>query len=163
MADQPCTVDSPAVQAFLKLLRWLENYPRDDDGVYSAMFGGSSFSDTKTHPNTPNTRWGKTSTAAGAYQIVYGTWNAARRNGVVSDFTPTSQNKVAWWIITTSHAKDLVCGGEPTLRAAFSKLGSQWSSLPGAAQSQVSMEEANARYARYLANYSSTFERGAPR
>ena len=25
-----CTISDPKVQAFLKLLRWLENYPRDD-------------------------------------------------------------------------------------------------------------------------------------
>ena len=64
---------------------------------------------------------------------------------------PTSQDKVAWWIVGQSHAHDLVCAGRDRLDDAFTALSSQWSSLPGASQSQVSVTDAKARYDRYLA------------
>ena len=67
---QDCTADLPTSRAFLKLLRWLEHYPRDDDGVYWVTYGGGTFSDGKSHPNKRHTKWGHTSSAAGAYQIV---------------------------------------------------------------------------------------------
>ena len=153
--SKPCTADLPTSRAFLKLLRWLENHPRDDDGVYYVTYGGGTFSDASTHPNTPHKKWGHTSTAAGAYQIVFGTWNSAKRNGVAFDFMPTSQDKVAWWIIGQSHAQALVCGGAGKLDEAFAALSSQWSSLPGASQSQVSAPDAKARYATYLQAFSS--------
>ncbi len=50
----PCTADLPPCRALLKLLRWLENYPRDDDGVYYVTYGGGTFSDASSHPNTPH-------------------------------------------------------------------------------------------------------------
>ena len=158
MAPQPqaCTADLPTSKAFLKLLRWLENYPRDDEGVYWVTYGGDTFSDASSHPNTPHKRWGRTSTAAGAYQIVFGTWAAAKRNGVAFDFMPASQDEVAWWIIGQSHAQALVCGGEAQLDQAFTALSSQWSSLPGAAQSQVTVEAAKARYRQYLTSFTAT-------
>ncbi len=146
----PCTADLAPCGAFLKLLRWLENYPRDDDGVYYVTYGGGTFSDASSHPNTPHKKWGHTSTAAGAYQIVFGTWASAKRNGVAFDFMPASQDKVAWWIIGQSHAQALVCGGADRLDEAFAALSSQWSSLPGASQSQVSSAAAKARYGSYL-------------
>ena len=147
--SKPCTADLPTSGAFLKLLRWLENHPRDDDGVYYATYGGGTFSDASSHPNTPHKKWGHTSTAADAYQIVFGTRAAAKRNGIAFDFMPASQDKVVWWIIGQSHAQALVCSGAGKLDEAFAALSSQWSSLPGAAQSQVSAVDAKARYASY--------------
>ncbi len=73
---------SPPCRAFLKLLQWLENYPRDDDGVYYLTYGGGMFSDASSHPNTPPKKWGHISTAAGADRIVFGTWASAKRSGV---------------------------------------------------------------------------------
>ena len=155
-----CTADLPASKAFLTLLRWLENYPRDDDGVYWITYGGGTFSDASAHPNTPHKKWGHTSTAAGAYQIVFGTWAAAKRNGVAFDFMPASQDHVAWWIIGQSHAQALVCGGADRLDQAFTALSSQWSSLPGASQSQVSVGDAKRRYSQYLASFSAAAKPG---
>ena len=75
----------------------------------------------------------------------------ARRRSRIIAFMPTSQDKVAWWIVGQSHAHDLVCAGRDRLDDAFTALSSQWSSLPGASQSQVSVTDAKARYDRYLA------------
>jgi lysozyme len=149
-----CDPTSQNVRAFLKLLRWLENYPDDDDKVYYKLFGGATFTDTSKHPNqNKTTGWGKTSSAAGAYMILYGTWKEAYDNGVVTDFTPTSQDKLAWWKIGQRHAQVAVCGGRNTLLDAFSKLRAEWSSLPGASQSQVSQQAAMNRYELYLLQF----------
>ncbi len=90
--------------------------------------------------------------------IVNGTWTSAKRNGIVFDFMPDSQDKVAWWLIGQSRAQALVCAGFGKLEQAFAALGSQWASLPGASQSQVPIAEAKARYAMYLAQYSAKLE-----
>ena len=144
-----CAIDNVNSRAFLKLLRWLD-YPRDDDNVYYVTYGGSTFSDLTKHPNTPHTKWGRTSTAAGAYQIVVGTWLSAKRNGIANDFMPASQDKIAWWIIGQMHAQAAVCGGVDKLDDAYKALRSQWSSLPGAGQNQVSAAGAKSRYEQYV-------------
>jgi muramidase (phage lysozyme) len=61
------------VAAFLKPIRHAE-HKSDDDRVYFLLYGGQqSFVDTSKHPNKAITAWGQTSTAAGAYQILYST------------------------------------------------------------------------------------------
>ncbi len=146
-----CTISDPKVQAFLKLLRWLENYPRDD--VYNQMYGGLTFTDMSRHPNQLHTRWGKTSNAAGAYMALYSTWLEAVQKGVVSDYTPASQDTLAWWKIGKRHAQAAVCGGRGTLDEAFKLLRLEWSSLPGAGQNQVSVQAAKNRYETYLISF----------
>ncbi len=54
-----CNAGLPTSQAFLKMLRWLENYPRDDDAVYYATHGNGTFTDASSDPNTPHTQVGK--------------------------------------------------------------------------------------------------------
>ena len=114
------------------------------------MYGGMTFTDISRHPNQPHIRWGRKSTAAGAYMFLTGTWQEAVEAGVVSDFTPASQDTLAWWKIGQRHARPAVCGGRATLIVAFNLLRAEWSPLPGAAQSQVSMQGARDRYETYL-------------
>lgn len=151
---QSCDISNPNVKAFLKLLRWLENYPDDTDADYTRMFGGGKFSDMTKHPNVVNTKWGKSSTAAGAYMFVYGTWKEAKDKGVIKDFSDASQDQLAWWKIGQRHAQVAVCAGSPSLEKAFQILRPEWSSLPGASQNQVSAQEAGHRYDIYLSQFS---------
>jgi muramidase (phage lysozyme) len=144
------------VQAFLKLLRYCE-HRREDDGVYYVVYGGARFTDTKEHPHIivydkSDTAKKHPHTPAGAYQITFATWSSAKKLGVVSDFTPAQQDKLAVWIIAYQDALDDVKAGN--LEAAYAKLKGQWSSLPGASQSHVSAADAKARFDRYVAEYS---------
>jgi lysozyme len=134
------------IRAFLKLIRFFEHH-RDGDNVYYTLYGGGSFTDTTTHPNQPVTKWGRTSTAAGAYQILYGTWKEAKDKGIVADFTPESQDKLARWKLKTRGALELVKAGD--VEGAVPKLRNEWASLPGATQSAFNMEEAKQRFALY--------------
>jgi muramidase (phage lysozyme) len=143
------------VKAFLK--RYCE-HRKEDDGVYYVVYGGARFTDTKEHPHIVvydkrDKAKKHPHTPAGAYQITYSTWSGAKKLGVVSDFTPTQQDKLAVWIIATQGALGDVKAGN--LETAYTKLKAQWSSLPGAPQSHVSAADAKARFDRYVANYSS--------
>jgi len=102
MASPPvCDPGCQNVRAFLKLLRWAVNYPNDGDFVYYKLYGGKSFTDTSRHPNRAILTSGRPdpSTAAGAYMLTYPAWKAAQLKGIVADFTPASQDRLAWWRI----------------------------------------------------------------
>lgn len=91
-----CNLDSANVQAFLKLIRFAEHFPDTSDDFYDTLYGGGRFSGYDAHPNKAVSRWGHTSTAAGAYQILYTTWAEAKKQGIVIDFTPASQDQLAF-------------------------------------------------------------------
>ena len=114
MASPPvCDPGCQNVRAFLKLLRWAVNYPNDGDFVYYKLYGGKSFTDTSRHPNRAILTSGRPdpSTAAGAYMLTYPAWKAAQLKGIVADFTPASQDRLAWWRIGQRGAQLAVCGG----------------------------------------------------
>ena len=129
------------LRAFLQVIRWAEFYPngnQPDD--YYRMYGGDKFTDSSDHPRKAVTKWHKTSTAAGAYMILEDTWNRYDKLLNLPDFGPASQDKVAIEIIRQSHALELVRAGK--IEEAIAKLRSQWTSLPGAKQSRVTMKQA---------------------
>ncbi|MRR06240.1 MAG: hypothetical protein EG828_04750 [Deltaproteobacteria bacterium] len=140
------------VKAFLKLIRYAE-HKREDDEVYYLLFGGKEkFTDTAAHPDRKMKAWGTTSSAAGAYQILSNTWKGAKKEGIVSDFTPASQDKLARWKLTTRGALKFVEAGE--VEKAVAKLRNEWTSLPGASQSHMTMIEAKKRFQKYVKEYS---------
>lgn len=139
------------VKAFLKLIRYAE-HKREDDGVYFVIFGGGTFSDTSKHPNKLVTRWGKTSTAAGAYQILNGGWEEAKKLGIIMDFTPASQDKFALWKLKTRGALPFVEAGD--VEKAVARLRNEWTSMPGASQSDFKMADAKAKFQQYVGEYS---------
>lgn len=145
MAD--CSIDSPNVQAFLKLIRFAEHYPDDSDNFYDTLYGGGRFSGYTTHPNRAVTRWGHTSNAAGAYQILYSTWAEEHRRGVAIDFSPASQDAIAFDKLRSRGALAAVCDGD--LPTAFTLLRSEWTALPGASQTRMTMAAGTAAFTSY--------------
>lgn len=133
--------------AFLRLIRFAEHH-KDSDDVYFMLYGGRQrFTDTSRHPNRAVTAWGHTSTAAGAYQILYSTWKEAKDKGVVIDFSRQSQDKLAIARIRDRHALTFVQQGE--IANAIPLLRKEWTSLPGAMQSKMTMDEAQKLFAKY--------------
>ena len=140
------------VKALLKLIRYAE-HGREDDGVYFLLYGGKqTFTDIRKHPNKRIKAWGMTSTAAGAYQILYKTWDEARAKGIVFDFSPASQDKLAVWKIKTRGALKFVEEGD--IENVVAKLRKEWTSLPGASQSHMKMIEARQLFDKYVKEYS---------
>ena len=136
------------VNAFLRLIRYAEHH-KDDSSVYNTLYGGGHFDSYKAHPHKDIKKWGGHSNAAGAYQFLFSTWNEAKRNGIVSDFTPESQDKLARYRLAKRGALPYIENGD--IENAISKLSKEWVSLPGGSQSKTTMAEACALFNKYLA------------
>lgn len=139
-------VDNAA--AFLKLLRWCENYPHEPtDADYRRMYGGGTLDNLNDHPRTTVTKWGHTSSAAGAYQITVDTYDEFKKKLGLKDFSSEAQDKIALAIIKGAGALDLINQGQ--IEDAIKKLNRRWSSLPGGAQSRIKMDTALSKFTEY--------------
>lgn len=132
------TTEDINLAAFLKFIRFAEN-TRDDDGVYFLLYGGvRTFTDVSKHPDMHIKAWGRTSTAAGAYQILYKSWREAKTKGIVRDFSKPSQDAFAIWKLRTRNALPYVKQGD--IEKAIPLLREEWTSMPG--KSKMTMKVA---------------------
>lgn len=113
--------------------------------AYNTLYGGGTFGeDYSQHPNRqipimsgPNK--GSYSTAAGRYQFLKPTWDEQAGLAGVKDFSPGSQDKVAWQYANSVYkaktggdlAEALSSGDPGRINAAGQVLSSVWTSLPG--------------------------------
>lgn len=126
------------VQAMLKLIRTTEG--TDGPDAYRTMFGGAKFDSYADHPRIINKRWGKESSAAGAYQILAWVWDESQKFLNLPDFSPASQDIWAVGRIAARGALPDVKAGN--IEAALRKLNREWTSFPGGKESRVSYEKA---------------------
>jgi RHS repeat-associated protein len=117
--------------AALKVIRFGE-WGRISNDDYYGLYGGSAFSDDSQHPNQKITKWGHTSTSAGAYQINYPTWQAYSNQTGSHDFSPSSQDAYALWRINNAGAMNDVDAGN--VSGMIDDLNGIWVSLPGGSQ-----------------------------
>lgn len=120
------------LKAFLIMIRYSEGTFGKDG--YRMLYGGSYFDDLSKHPNTPIMKWGITSTAAGAYQILNRTWNEIQAKLKLPDFSPLSQDKAAIELIRRRKGLEDVMAGR--FAQAIEKCKKEWASLPGAGYGQ---------------------------
>lgn len=120
------------LRAFLIMIQYSEGTFGKDS--YNKLYGGGLFQDFSRHPNSPQTKWGLTSTAAGAYQILNKTWNEVQAKLKLTDFSPVSQDKAAIELIRRRKALDDVYAGR--WAQAIAKCRKEWASLPGAGYGQ---------------------------
>lgn len=139
----------PNVRAFLRVIRAGES--NQDDSAYTTLVGGGRFEDTRAHPNQlidlPSL--GVKSTAAGAYQFLYRTWEECRKALDLQDFGPGSQDLAAVYLIQRRSAlQDLLDGHFET---AVAKCAKEWASLPGSPYGQptLTIDRARAVYLQY--------------
>lgn len=120
------------IRAFLIMIQHAEGtYGKDG---YRKLYGGGYFNDYSKHPNTKVTKWGITSTAAGAYQILSKTWAELQTKLKLPDFSPVSQDKAAIELIRRRNALEDVYAGR--FIQAIAKCRKEWASLPGAGYGQ---------------------------
>lgn len=117
------------VREFLKLIA-------DAEGVkygYNTLFGNSYLPSLASHPNqlVPFTQKDGTinySSAAGAYQFLFDTWERLKRKFGFNDFGGVNQDLGAIALIAEKGALGDVEKGD--FKTAINKLGGVWASLP---------------------------------
>ena len=143
---RPSNLDALAqsnLNAFLMCVRACEGTAGPDG--YRTLFGGKLFDDFAEHPNV-RTSFRQTdgtygfTTAAGAYQIIFSTWDRLRRKLGLPDFSPASQDRAAIELITERNALDAARAGD--VREAIGKCWPVWASLPGSTYLQPTRAEA---------------------
>ncbi len=152
--DQKNTIN---VKAFLKLIRYAE-HKREDDDVYFYILGGKLKSyDTSSHPIQRLNARGKCIDIAGAYHHNLKTWEDAYDKGIVTDFSPAAQDKLAINKMISKNALQYVEIGD--VENAISRISTIWTALPGACNSKMEMSEAKLRFAKYLREFSRQLSR----
>lgn len=135
-ADLQAALANVNVLAFLAVIRAGEG-TSDEDG-YRRLFGGELVDSLADHPRRSVTRTlgGKpiTSTAAGAYQFLRGTWDECRAALSLPDFSPTSQDLAAVFLIRRRRALEHAVSGR--LSEAIAACAREWASLPGSPYGQ---------------------------
>jgi lysozyme len=128
-------VSDPNVQAFLTLIRTGEGTTGPNG--YRTLYGGGLFTSYADHPPGTVTAGGLTSSAAGAYQILSGTWTEIRTAYGLPDFSPASQDIAAVALIKRRNALADVLAGR--FDAAIRKCAKEWASLPGSPYGQPTL------------------------
>jgi muramidase (phage lysozyme) len=136
---------TPNQAAFLSMIRTSEGtakYPNP----WAVTFGGKyTITDFSDHPAITGEwlgdRWaGGWSTAAGAYQIIKGTWLSLAGRLHLMDFSAPSQNEAAIELIREKGVLDLIDQG--SVERAITACSSVWASLPGSTSGQPQNEMA---------------------
>ena len=103
-SSRPQITITPTQRAFLNSMS------AGESPDYNTMYGGGRFEELRDHPRQnipirsgPNA--GKTSSAAGRYQFLQGTWDEARNALGLPDFSPESQDAAAVWLAERDYAK----------------------------------------------------------
>jgi len=120
------------LRAFLIMIQYAEG--TYGANAYRMLYGGQLFNSYAQHPNTAITKGGITSTAAGAYQILYRTWASVQQDLGLTDFSPASQDRAAVELIRRRGALEDVLAGR--FDDAIYKCRKEWASLPGAGYGQ---------------------------
>lgn len=150
-ADLRSALRNPNVRAFLSVIRHGEGTAGNYG--YRTMFGGETFDGYAWHPNRKVTKTvgGKplTSTAAGAYQFLFKTWEGLVNRYGFEDFSPECQDEAAVALIAIRHALQDVVDGH--FSVAIDKCAEEWASLPGSPYGQPTMTMDRARdiYVKY--------------
>ena len=120
------------LKAFLLMVQYSEGTAGGN--AYRTLYGGGLFTDFSKHPNNRITKYGITSTAAGAYQILFKTWDEIAKRLKLPDFSPVNQDKAAIELIKRRKALEDVMAGRFSI--AIGKCRKEWASLPGAGYGQ---------------------------
>lgn len=106
---------------------------------YNTIFGNKRSDDLKAHPNvkrefTQTDGKKNSTTAAGRYQFLKGTWDSVSKKYGLTDFSPKNQDLAAVALILGRGALGDVIKGDFT--KAVGKLGGEWASLPSSPYAQ---------------------------
>ncbi|AVV38622.1 MULTISPECIES: glycoside hydrolase family 24 protein [Pantoea] len=137
------------LRAFLRMIRIGEGTIQEDG--YRTMFTGAKFTDFSRHPNIRHEANGVVSTAAGAYQFLYGTWRNLQHRFSLSDFGQSNQDLGCIALIAGRKALEAVMEGK--ISDAIHLCRVEWASLPGSPHGQptANKQMIMKKYEDYLA------------
>ncbi|MBB3808748.1 hypothetical protein [Pseudochelatococcus contaminans] len=153
-------VETPEQKALLATIASSES------PAYNVMYGGRRFSSYADHPRVdvpirrgPNA--GRTSSAAGLFQMLKGTWDGAANALGLKEFTPPNQDKAAWYLARTRYKRatgrnlhdDLRSGDPETIAGIGRALRGEWTSLPGGIEQGQNAQTLIRRYNKYLEKF----------
>ena len=159
-ADLRVAFSHPNVQAFARVVR--EGESRQDELAYRMRFGGHGkkpvyFDDLSKHPKQfEPTASGDRSSAAGAYQATWTTWNEEQAKWGWPDFSPKCQDEFFVARLIYRGALKSVVAGEFTQACALCK--QEWTSLPGGAEENAATKRARETYIKWGGRFSATQE-----
>ena len=134
---------NPNIAAFLRVIR--EGESNQSDASYTLINGGAHFTDPSRHPyagmRSPPGR------ASGAYQFLASTWGDVAARIGATDFGPGWQDLGAVDLLRYRGALDDVIAGR--FDAACVKCRAEWTSLPGASESNQTLAKARAVYEKW--------------
>lgn len=147
-------LNNPNVQAFLKVIMIGET---DDLYKYDIITRGNPIRPPYSfklfngvqHPKIfKEIRGGQPSSAAGAYQMTYTTFNEIKNNYGLTDFNKKNQDLACVIRIgyNQSALQDVINGN---IASAFRKLNQVWTSFPGGVDQRFSIQEGLTRFVNY--------------
>lgn len=124
------------VVAFLDALKHSEGTADKGDDGYNVIVGGDLFSDYSRHPDIRVwiPRYNVSSTAAGAYQLIFRTWGALQSQLQLPDFSPLSQDKACIELVKQHGALQVLQAGK--FQSTVYRCAREWASLPGSTAGQ---------------------------
>ena len=135
-AELEAALQNPNARKFLDLLSYTEGTQKYG---YATAFGGGRIDDLSKHPRASSSFTqtdGKrnTTTAAGRYQFLSGTWDEQAKKLGLSDFGAKSQDLAALSLAADSGALKSILSGD--FKTAIDKTGVKWASLPSSPHPQ---------------------------
>ncbi|CAI1512195.1 Phage lysozyme [Serratia quinivorans] len=133
------SISNPNVKKYLDVIAKSEGTAGYMNNGYNTMFGGDQFSDFSDHPRVlkeftqTDGKKNKTS-AAGRYQFTQASWDEAAAALDLKDFSPSSQDMAALYLIQRAGQLDNVVNGN--FEGATAGLGGVWASLPSSTYAQ---------------------------
>lgn len=158
LADLQQALGNPNVRKMLDLIASTEGTTKNG---YNTAFGGGRFDNLSAHPNvrsafTQTDGNQNSTTAAGRYQFLKGTWDGLSKQYGFRDFSPKAQDMGAIALLAQNGAlKDAMNGDFQT---AIQKSGKTWASLPSSqyAQNKKSWDYVNQQLGRGVGSKTST-------
>ena len=135
-AELEAALQNPNARKFLDLLSYTEGTQKHG---YATAFGGGRIDDLSKHPRassgfTQTDGKRNTTTAAGRYQFLSGTWDEQAKKLGLSDFGAKSQDLAALSLAADSGALKSILSGD--FKTAIDKTGVKWASLPSSPHPQ---------------------------
>ena len=122
---------TPERRALLNTIRFAEGTWKQGEDGYRTLYGGGRFGSLARHPELVVVKR-YTSSAAGAYQFLPGTWREASTKLQLESFEPRNQDQAALYLVDRRGMLEHI-DRQGLTREAMAVLALEWASFPNLA------------------------------